>query len=54
MKYCGDKMSFDTKTQAEAAALVADHQYGTKLAVYRCKYCDLWHVTSNYGDEDDA
>jgi hypothetical protein len=43
---CADKLAFDTKKQAEASALVADYQHGTKLKVYLCKACGLWHLAS--------
>jgi len=45
---CADKLAFDTKRQAEAAATVALHQHGTKLHAYRCRYCSLWHLSSDY------
>ncbi|HEX7633130.1 MAG TPA: hypothetical protein VF401_02260 [Candidatus Saccharimonadales bacterium] len=44
---CADKLAFDTQKQANAAAVVAAHQYGAKLKSYRCKHCDLWHLSSN-------
>jgi len=47
---CLEKLSFDTQKQAATAALVARHQHGTKLKVYRCKHCNLWHLASNYED----
>jgi len=47
---CSDKLSFDTQKQAATAATVAQHQHGTKLKVYRCRYCNLWHLASNYED----
>jgi hypothetical protein len=43
---CQDKLAFDYRKQAEAAAVVADYQHGTLLRPYRCQYCDLWHLTS--------
>lgn len=43
---CADKLALDTKKQAEAAATVAEHQHGTKLAVYKCQHCSLWHLRS--------
>ena len=45
---CAEKLAFDTKKQAEAAATVADYQHDTKLATYRCQYCQLWHLKSVY------
>jgi hypothetical protein len=43
---CHSKMAFGTKKEAQTAATVAMFQHGTKLTVYRCKYCDLWHLAS--------
>lgn len=43
---CADKLAFDASKQAQAAATVALHQHGTKLRIYRCRYCDLWHLSS--------
>lgn len=45
---CEDKMSFNTKQEAETAAVVAKHQRGSELKVYRCSKCDLWHLSSDY------
>jgi hypothetical protein len=44
---CQDKLAFDTQKQARAAAVVAHYQHGVKLSVYRCRYCDLWHLSSS-------
>lgn len=43
---CQDKLGFDTQKQAKVAAMVADYQHGAKLKVYRCKHCQLWHLSS--------
>lgn len=43
---CKDKLAFDTKKEAEATANVARYRYGTKLKVYRCRHCGLWHLSS--------
>ena len=45
---CEDKLAFDTKKNSNAAAVVANYQHGTKLKVYLCKHCSLWHLASNY------
>jgi hypothetical protein len=47
---CSEKLTFDTQKQAATAALVASHQHGSKLRVYKCRYCNLWHLASNYED----
>lgn len=43
---CSDKMAFDSRGAAEAAAIVAEHQHGTKLMAYLCRDCGLWHLAS--------
>lgn len=48
---CDDKLVFDTKKDAEATANVAHYRYGTKLKAYVCRYCGLWHLSSNVDDE---
>ena len=45
-KPCEDKLAFDTKEAAEGAATYAKFKYGTKLGVYKCGHCSLWHLTS--------
>lgn len=45
---CADKLVFDTQKEAVAAATVALHQHGTRLKAYRCRYCHLWHLSSDY------
>jgi hypothetical protein len=43
---CAEKLVFDTRKQAQAAAVVAAHQHGAKLKPYICRYCSLWHLAS--------
>lgn len=43
---CVEKLSFDSKEAATGAAVYAKHRHGTKLKVYRCKHCGLWHLAS--------
>jgi len=43
---CSEKLAFDTYKEAEAAAIVAEYQHGTKLRPYECRHCGLWHLTS--------
>lgn len=45
---CNEKLKFDTQVEANAAAVVAEHQHGTKLKSYKCTHCDLWHLASKY------
>ena len=41
------KICYDTRLEAEAAALVAQHDYGApKLSVYHCPYGDHYHLSS--------
>jgi hypothetical protein len=44
---CTEKMTFDTKVQAEGVGVTAQWQHGTKLKVYKCVHCELWHLASN-------
>lgn len=43
---CADKLAFDSKKQADAAAAVAKHQHDTNVASYICRHCGLWHLKS--------
>jgi hypothetical protein len=43
---CADKLAFDARKQAQAAATVANYQHGVKLKVYHCQHCQLWHLSS--------
>lgn len=47
---CADKVAFEAKEQAIGAAAAADWQYGSKLKVYRCRHCQLWHLASRHDD----
>ncbi len=49
---CSDKMTFDTKKEAENTAVVAEYQRGSKLKVYSCNKCGLWHLSSRYNDDE--
>ena len=41
------KICYDTREEAEAAALVAEYDHQTeKLGVYKCEYGEHWHLTS--------
>lgn len=46
---CADKITYDTKTQAEGAAAAIEWQRGTKLKPYKCHHCQLWHLSSSLG-----
>jgi len=45
---CNDKLRFDTQAEANAAALLAQHQHNSKLKSYKCRHCSLWHLASKY------
>ncbi len=47
---CAEKLAFDTRTAAQAAAAAADWQYGARLKTYRCRHCNLWHLSSQPDD----
>jgi hypothetical protein len=47
---CADKLTFGTKDEASASAVVVQYQHGTKVRPYQCKYCSLWHLTSDYNE----
>lgn len=44
---CAPKLAFDTQKEADAAKVVAKLQRGINLTVYKCRYCELWHLASN-------
>ena len=45
---CADKIAYDTQKDAQAAATVARHWHGSKLYTYKCQYCALWHLATDY------
>lgn len=47
---CQDKARYSTQKESMAAATVAKYQHGSKLSTYKCKYCELWHLATNYED----
>jgi len=48
---CHDKLAFATREQAEAVAAVNAYRYkGSKLKAYQCRYCGLWHLSSQSDD----
>lgn len=44
---CAQKMAFDTEQQAAAAGTAAEWQHGGSLRAYLCRYCQLWHLSSD-------
>jgi len=47
---CSEKLAFDTKREADATANVVQYRYGSIVRSYQCRYCGLWHLSSNTGD----
>ena len=45
---CADKLAFDTPEAATATATVSEWRYGSKLKMYECRYCHLYHLASSY------
>ncbi len=46
-KSCESKNRYASRAEAEAA-VVACAEYGTTgLSVYKCRYCNGWHLTSH-------
>lgn len=44
---CEEKLVFDSQKAAEGAALYAQYLHGSKLKVYKCSHCSLWHLASS-------
>jgi hypothetical protein len=44
---CAEKLAFDTPAAARATATISQWRYGSKLKVYKCHYCHLYHLSSN-------
>lgn len=41
------KVCYATRGEAEAAALVAEHDYqAPRLSAYKCEFGDHWHLSS--------
>lgn len=43
---CADKLHFSSQKEAEAQAVVLEHQRGTKLKAYKCRHCEWWHLAT--------
>lgn len=43
---CSGKMAFNSRKEAKGVAVSAQWHHGGELKVYRCKYCQLWHLAS--------
>ncbi|MBP9738547.1 hypothetical protein KBD20_02575 [Candidatus Saccharibacteria bacterium] len=44
---CVGKLAFENQDAAQGAATYAKYLHGTKLKVYKCKHCSLWHLASS-------
>ena len=44
MRHCADKVVYDSKEVADAAALVESSRLGRKLTSYRCGPHQGWHI----------
>ncbi len=47
-KKCADKIPFDSKKIAQASATIAGDKYRSRLGVYKCSHCGLWHIKTIY------
>lgn len=45
---CAEKLAFDTKKAAQATATTARYQNGARVKPYRCAFCSLWHLATDY------
>lgn len=45
---CSEKLAFNTKKAAQATATTAQFQRGVRVKPYRCTYCSLWHLATDY------
>lgn len=43
---CAEKMTFDSRKEAEGAATALQWQHGSQLKAYKCTNCGLWHLSS--------
>lgn len=48
---CVDKLAFDSLKEAQAAATVSEWRYGSRLKVYKCRHCQLYHLATNFDDD---
>lgn len=43
-KSCGDKVPYESEQEALDAAYLVRLQRGERLDVYRCLFCQRWHL----------
>ncbi len=46
-KACESKNRYATRAEAEENLAWCEHQGKRGLSIYRCPYCDGWHLTSH-------
>ena len=44
---CADKLAFDSEKEALDQARVIKWRRDAKLKAYKCRYCNLWHLSTN-------
>lgn len=44
---CADKLAFDSEKEALDQARVIKWRRDTNLKAYKCRYCELWHLSSD-------
>jgi len=44
---CVDKLAFDSEKEVLDQARVIKWRRGSGLKAYQCRYCQLWHLSSN-------
>ena len=47
---CANKLAFSSEKEALDQARVIKWQRDMKLKAYKCRYCELWHLSSNPAD----
>ncbi len=47
---CAGKLVFETNEAAKKEAVAIEYRRGTKLKVYKCRHCGLWHLSSEPAD----
>ena len=44
---CADKLAFDSEKEALDQARVIKWKRNIKLKTYKCRHCNLWHLSSS-------
>lgn len=48
---CLSKRYFPTEESADRWARYYSEKYGSKTSIYKCEYCDGWHLTTHPKEE---